>query len=349
MLNIQNPRVILLFRFVSDVFQAIGIINSAVEAQSRHSDSSEDANQSDTTDTEAKPVKMSSAQVDKPLNFIVQVQNISLILPTGQTTRTVISSSLEDLVVAIPGNAMPGIVLQEASLPCLGELMEESNLCAHTYLYSDFRRKGTVPRQDVDDEMKQTQSDLPEDQKDPDAGENEQYESNDTKRSKKAKKKSRKKSKLSGVLLFEENYNRNTLENEMTGVLRLPTRKSGHPIQDNNHVQDNILAKPAAFAQKVLGSTLGGLKQVQSTETRIGKKENEHQDLLVEETEAESEELDQTPDSSQASLALCVRNLEFLPGALVNMPRAAAELVRYDFGLYSLLLIQKCLFEIFAG
>ena len=120
----------------------------------------------------------------------------------------------------------------------------------------------------------------------------------------------------------------------MTGVLRLPTRKSGHTMHDNNHVQDNILAKPAAFAQKVLGSTLGGLKQVQSQESRIENEEDRDQDLLVGETKAESEKVDLAPDSSQASMALCVRSLQLLPGLLVDIPRADSGLVRFHLSVF---------------
>lgn len=349
-LSVQNPRVILLFRFVSDVFQAIGIINSAVESQTKLSDNSEVKKQNGASDTAFTPNEASIGEQNKPLNFILQVQNISLILPTAQTTRTVISSSVDDFVFAIPGDALPGIVLEDASLPCLVELMEESTLCEHTYLYSDFCKKGTAAATQDDGEETKQKTDSPEIMKtDLDVEKKEESTGKDASKVRNAKSSSRKRSKLSGVLLFEENYSRNILENERSGVLRLPTGKSGHSMLYNSDIQDNILAKPAAFAQKVLGSTLRGLNQEQLKEARIEKEEDVDQDVLPDETEVESEDLlDPIPDSSQATMAFCLRNLRFLPGVLVNIPRVAILVCPFLYP-FSLPCLFKVILEIFAG
>lgn len=141
-LDIQNPRVVLLFRFVSDIMNAIEIIGSAVQ-KSRSSRSSiiqfaDDASKEDDGDGVLVSSSATNEPRSKPMEIVVQLRNVGLILPTSTSTKSVLAAKLDHFMLAMPVNALPVTLLEEAQLPSVSDMLRESITSNRTYKFSGF-------------------------------------------------------------------------------------------------------------------------------------------------------------------------------------------------------------------
>lgn len=327
-LNIQNPRIVILMRFIADLLQAVDILQaafeiSAVEVHEKQEDTS----------------VMSDQQM--ALNTIIQVHNVGIILPTAQTTKTVLNASLDDIFLALPGTALPQIFLKESNLPDIDELVKESIICGNSFLYSNFNKGGnsaSVPDKyepDLDEiQPVETEKRVSEKSHGKEQGQRGRHDSKarneEQRKNSKTRQKYRQRERLSGVLLFEEDYSDKAKAD--LGVLRLPEKHSGSPAlyngDDNN--QDNILARPAAVAEKLLDATGNAFRSI--TNKRTERKLNENLDAPPEEVQEieqkatvhEGDEEDQHIDdmsAAAAAVAMCFHGLEVKPGVLVKIQR----------------------------
>lgn len=159
-LSMQNPRFLVLFRFVADIMDAVGIIGSAL-TRTKAAGTKQPAPGPQVSGSPQKAAAGASSGagagadgaspaprtgatgsadllVDKPLEFVVQLQNVGIVVPTGETTRTVLSGQLEQLTFAMPGHALPPTMLQKAALPGLDTMLAESLLSNMTFKFSGF-------------------------------------------------------------------------------------------------------------------------------------------------------------------------------------------------------------------
>ena len=79
------------------------------------------------------------------MNFILNVGDIDLILPTHQKKRSVLNLTIKELIMSTPGNALPDVAFEEANMPQLDSIIEESIVCSKTFLYADFTRDKAKP------------------------------------------------------------------------------------------------------------------------------------------------------------------------------------------------------------
>lgn len=150
-LEMQNPRVLLLFRFIADVLKATDIISDALvrtKAAGMRATSPKGAPKSEETvsnaTTKAKPTQETAEYEQreegkaKPLDVVVQLQNVGIVVPTARTTRTVLAAHLDHLMLAVPGSALPSQLLQDADLPSVDGMLQESLLCNTTFKFGGF-------------------------------------------------------------------------------------------------------------------------------------------------------------------------------------------------------------------
>ena len=101
---LQNPRILILFRFVSDVMQAVEIIFAAIR---RTKEQAAGVDQLLHAEPAAAPASPSPAapprQQAKPLELVVQLSNVGLLMPTSSTSKRVFSGSLDFIKLAMPG------------------------------------------------------------------------------------------------------------------------------------------------------------------------------------------------------------------------------------------------------
>ena len=175
--QVQNPRILLLFRFVSDVMQAMEIVTSAATRTKDEAKQSAQAVATAGAPVMAAALQQSAQQAAaapaapgaKPLELVLQLRNVGLLVPTVSGSRRVLGGSLEHLMLAMPGEQgdwaltsvvlglsapaltprlvcapnPPGTVLPEAMLrdcrlPCMDDMARESVLSTETFKYCGF-------------------------------------------------------------------------------------------------------------------------------------------------------------------------------------------------------------------
>jgi hypothetical protein len=144
-LEMQNPRVLLLFRFIADVLKATDIISDAlVRTKAAGMRATSPKETVSTATTKAKPTQEGTDYEQKeegkakPLDVVVQLQNVGIVVPTARTTRTVLAAHLDHLMLAVPGSALPSQLLQDADLPSVEGMLQESLLCNTTFKFGGF-------------------------------------------------------------------------------------------------------------------------------------------------------------------------------------------------------------------
>ena len=288
-LEMNNPRVMLLFRFVADILNAVDIINGAVTKRG-----SEQA-----TAAAAPPPPVAMEDGAKPLEIFIQLQNAGIIIPTATTTRTVIAANLDHIMFAVPGTALPPQLLHEANLPSLESIVEESILSNVTYRYGGFHdapdgsggvaeppakstaaaaaattekptvetgaagphateksKNNTAPAQGNDGGIASTASTAPDIKRGGFFGRVRERNGNGS----------------DGVLFFEDDYGQRRHTNQ-AGVL-LVDLSSG---QAQDHLMDSVLAAPAGVAKHVATATkqfVVDLKDVFDPESSSGQWQN---------------------------------------------------------------------------
>lgn len=319
--DISNPRIMLLFRFVKDFMDGIEIVTKGISK----------ANVSNGADG-AHPMPEKNAEM--PMDFILNIGDIDLILPTDQKKRSVLNISIKELVLANPGNALPDAVLDDASLPQLDSIIEESIICSNTFLYADFSRdKSTAETRksnhennfggdDHDDtpasEIQETSpsASLEAAVDNPKASTRPSNVSLANKKTQRAK-------KMKGVLLFEEQYDSKPSDNSRAGVLHLP-EDSSKAIPDN--LDDNILSKPAA-AMNLMGKALRDfVGQRNDNSAHVSETFEKPQQTLSESSNdndiEESVKDDITMPLPSPHLAICIREMKIVSGSLIPIPFA---------------------------
>jgi hypothetical protein len=141
-LEMKNPRIMVLFRFVADIMNAVDIIQGAVNGKKENGGSAE--TNAAAARAEASTPAPPATNASKPLEIVVQLHNAGIIIPTGTTTRTVLAGNLDHAMLAVPGKALPETLLGEAELPSLDSIVEESLLCNVTYKFGGFREGNTA-------------------------------------------------------------------------------------------------------------------------------------------------------------------------------------------------------------
>jgi hypothetical protein len=316
-LNVSNPRILLLFRFINDAMSGADVIAHAVSPLKEKASDAADAKE---VQTEAQ---------GKPLNLILNIKSIDIILPTGQTTNSVLNVSVGEIVLATPGSALPEKVLDDAELPLLNDAINESLVCAKTYLYADFSRdrsgrKSQDKRNEEGNDGAKSELQpivVPEVEESDGADPQKDTGESSVKPSKRRRRKNRERNgKLSGVLLFEDQYDMKVSSNANVGVLSMPDKFTEGVMQDG--LEDNILARPAATLNK-MGKALRGF---------VGHKpEEESVKPVLEETEEKTQHVSDSEEEHDiqeeevyvvhdATLALCVVDMKILPGTLIHIP-----------------------------
>lgn len=315
-LNVSNPRILLLFRFINDAMSGADVIAHAVSPLKERENPTYDKD----VQTEVK---------GKPLNLILNVRSIDIILPTGQTTKSVLNINVGELVLATPGSALPDKVLDDAELPLLKDAINESLVCAKTYLYADFSRdRASRNKQDKRNEegnagKKPELQPVEVHEVEKTGGDGPQKDSGESsaKPSKRRKRKSRgRNGKMSGVLLFEDQYDMKVASNANVGVLNMPDKFSEGVIHDG--LEDNILARPAATLNK-MGKALRGFvgHKTEGEETKPVVEEAEEKVQHLSESEEEQDAIEEEVYIvHDATLALCIVDIKILPGTLIRIP-----------------------------
>jgi hypothetical protein len=155
MVQLQNPRLLVSFRFVADMMQAVDIIQAAVSntAAAPHSPAEAGAAAPAAAEQGMLPSPavaapdpahaQASSPGTLPLEVIIQVQNIEVLLPTSAESRRVLGVQIDEIVLSVPGDVMPSAVLDAAELPSVDEMVEESVLTNRTFKYSSFHEGRT--------------------------------------------------------------------------------------------------------------------------------------------------------------------------------------------------------------
>jgi len=142
-IQMSNPRFLLLFRFVTDVMEAVDIVTKAVTttkdvgvgvpAAAAAAAAAVDAS----TPKEGPPSSPSSPS-SFPLNLVIQLHNSTILLPTSSNSRTVLAGHIDHLLLGIPGYVIPSSVLEDAELPMLNDMIQESLLSNATFRYGSY-------------------------------------------------------------------------------------------------------------------------------------------------------------------------------------------------------------------
>jgi hypothetical protein len=140
MLEVHNPRILLLFRFVNDAMQAADIF-AAAAATRRHSAAptpSPEAAALAAAAATAAGLGSQGPHLLPPAEIVVQLHNVGLVLPTSTKSRTVLAGQMDHLMLALPGTAIPDNLLREAQLPSIQQMMEDSVLSSRIYKFGGF-------------------------------------------------------------------------------------------------------------------------------------------------------------------------------------------------------------------
>lgn len=118
LLSPQNPRILLLFRFVTDVMSAISIITAAAskeEAKAAAAGAGAAAAGApvvaeavvDAAAAAAAPGTAVAAAAEgpplPPLSIFVRLYNVGIVLPTTSASSGTLGATLDQLIVALPG------------------------------------------------------------------------------------------------------------------------------------------------------------------------------------------------------------------------------------------------------
>ncbi|KAL4553401.1 hypothetical protein Ndes2526B_g03263 [Nannochloris sp. 'desiccata'] len=266
-LEMKNPRILVLFRFLADIMSAVDIIQRAVNGKKETGPATATGG---TTEAATMPGETSIPSTtttisngSKPLEIVLQLHNAGIIVPTGTTTRTVLACNLDHAMLAVPGKAMPETLLGEAELPSLDSIVEESLLCNVTYKYGGFREGGTGARGEAGggpsgaaaaaepQPAASTSAAAPEYghagslMQAPGGAPVDVTDAPDIKRSGFFNRVQKDRPGGGGVLFFEEDENNGRPGNQ-AGVLHVPLSAS-HPSSGN--LVDNVFAGPASLAR----------------------------------------------------------------------------------------------------
>ena len=354
--DISNPRIILLFRFLRDVLDGIALVTSSVERERSAAGSAPGKEtgkrkSADHESNDVSPEKHSQvAPVALPVRMTINVHDVDIIVPTSRKQRSVLSVSMRELVLALPGVAMPASKLEDASLPELGVIVEESVVCSRTFLYGDFtrekaRKHDVTPSDDIGrgdqdkgEEIVSVQDDLV-DEDDVPAAADLSTKPKGSRRSKKRTGKVKKSDMLSGVLLFEEQYDMRASDNARVGVLQLPDQPADdfdvNEIEDQH--DDNILkrsvvfGKPYEILETAFKEATGQKTSVVANKVLLNNNLHREPSLDVEEEPAPDDA--QTEDVSEPSMAMCITEMKISSGVMValsveEMGEAASGLAR---------------------
>jgi hypothetical protein len=273
-LNVENPRVLLLFRFVADIMDAVDIIGSAVSRTKAAAGQAADTPAAGAAPVQAggPPKNSEEFNVDKPLEVVVQLRNVGIVVPTAATTRKVLAANLEHFMLAIPGSALPSTLLEDVEVPDVDEMVAESLLANNTFKFGGFRdetihatagafvhaAENTAPGVTVGQDGHSgapTAAGAASAVHTGAAGDQitELHKAVFRRRGLFRKRES---SLNEGVLYFEENDEAQT--RRQPGVLHVPQDGDKHHenmATDHQHLQDNVLAGPANAAKHVLRGT----------------------------------------------------------------------------------------------
>jgi hypothetical protein len=284
-LEMKNPRILVLFRFVADIMNAVDIIRGAVNGKKEPSGGSDGSGTTATAEAEAPaaPPAVNTATTtttrrSKPLEIVIQLHNAGLIVPTGTTTRTVLAGNLDHAMLAVPGKAMPETLLGEAELPSLDSIVEESLLCNVTYKYGGFREGGVgaeasaasgaaaaaaaeaagKPQPAASTTTAPVQTATSGAQQATNAGSGGVVTSNtadapDIKRSGFFNRVQKDRPGGGGVLFFEEDDDNTGRRGNQAGVLHVSSSLGARPSSGN--LVDNVLAGPASVARQIGAAT----------------------------------------------------------------------------------------------
>lgn len=150
----QNPRVLLLFRFVSDVLGAVSIISSAAKktedsaaaagtaaaaagAPAAGAVAAEAIKGAAAATGEAAAAAVATdlvgaappARSSPPLEVLIELHNLGIVLPTTAYSSSTLGATVEHLLIALPGGRQPGSLGRRCAVsfrPMLGP-----PLCLH--------------------------------------------------------------------------------------------------------------------------------------------------------------------------------------------------------------------------
>ena len=291
--NMENPRVLLLFRFVADIMRAVEIVTSAItwtkvagnvpscnEVQRDLAHETAEAKEE-----RPKPNSSTSkvAKKEKQMEFVVQLQNFSILLPTARSSHTALMSSIEHLMLALPGSALPPNLLHEVHLPTLDEMVEESFLSSTTFRFSGFhcsssrtpksadtdyekaedaKQHVASPRKAVSDSGLEGTHNKKGDMEVVSTTNRDKTSVDPIRRTRSRASKGRRRR---GIIFYEDGDDAFRESRKTAGVIRVPYPDSDinleaqsprAPVKDDEaHIQDNVLAVPMYAAKNVVKGT----------------------------------------------------------------------------------------------
>ncbi|KAK9867090.1 hypothetical protein WJX84_006946 [Apatococcus fuscideae] len=113
--KLENPRIILLFRFLYDLLHGVDIILTVFK--------------NTRSKQEAKPHAGDAPQeplIAVPLELIVHVVHAALLLPASSKSRHALGLDIDYLALSMPGEALPDEGLATANLPMIVEMVDQA-------------------------------------------------------------------------------------------------------------------------------------------------------------------------------------------------------------------------------
>lgn len=106
----QNPRVLLLMRFVADIMSAVQIITTTKDRTAKEAKPAAAAEQQQGGGGSSGPAGAASPAASKPggepggrMEVVVQLQNVGLVVPTSTKSRSALGGQVDHLMIAVPG------------------------------------------------------------------------------------------------------------------------------------------------------------------------------------------------------------------------------------------------------
>lgn len=347
---------LLLFRFVNDFMQAIDIIKAASKTKTKVGPEATEQVKNDVAAAITSVPGMDIQEsIEKPLEVMIQLRNLDIVIPTNAATRGALAGQVEHIVLAIPGTAISANLFEDAELPNLRGMLEESFLSNATYKYSGFHdstgaaqpgpRAGqpqTRPESAMSAAMQHQHPPAAAAASDEAAKGSEAAPAQASqlplaKRSSKPRQKER----PHGVLFFEEP---DKTRRKQAGVLHLPLKSdqrrkegldgSSPPPEDANvDLEDDILLLPKMLAKRVAGKVVKIVsKDVENptdTDAYTNKQPSATGPEAVRPLAGESSTsidaasqlaTQQAVERPVPSLAICVDDFQITTGHLVQVP-----------------------------
>ena len=315
--DVTNPRIVLLFRFIKDALEGIDIISNSLY-------------QSDSKTKNYTSIE--NAHDEKATEFVMNISDIDLVLPTAQSTRSVLNVSIKDFVLSLPGSALPDAILDDAGMPEIGSIVQESLVCSTTYLYSNFsrdraktatRRKERVEKIEDVGIVNNKHADSVVDEREVANDEKKDTTMPGRRKSTRMNRAKEKRKNMSGVLLFEDQYGMKLRNKSNVGVLKVPENSMDGQIDSYD---DNILSRPAAAVNKVgqaIRELVGHKPDFDTSKTIANDLSDQKADVETGEDEdiASDEGGGVSESVPEAHLAICVREMNIVSGKLVAMPK----------------------------